>query len=232
MSELYMMVTITNRNLTKKFMDFYVQSGLEVSAITVGMGTAASDILDYFGLEGAEKVIIFQIVTDTKWKEIKQGLQRRMKIDIPGIGIAFVVPLSSIGGKKALNYLTCGQEFVKGDESVLKETKYELLVVIANQGYTEMVMDAAREVHATGGTVIHAKGTGAERAEKFLGVTLVPEKEMLFIVAKKEEKNNIMRAIMDKAGLESKARSIVFSLPVTDTAGMRIMEEIEGEITE
>ena len=161
MSELYMMVTITNRNLTKKFMDFYVQSGLEVSAITVGMGTAASDILDYFGLEGAEKVIIFQIVTDTKWKEIKQGLQRRMKIDIPGIGIAFVVPLSSIGGKKALNYLTCGQEFVKGDESVLKETKYELLVVIANQGYTEMVMDAAREVHATGGTVIHAKGTGA-----------------------------------------------------------------------
>ncbi len=232
MSELYMMVTITNRNLTKKFMDFYVQSGLEVSAITVGMGTAASDILDYFGLEGAEKVIIFQIVTDTKWKEIKQGLQRRMKIDIPGIGIAFVVPLSSIGGKKALNYLTCGQEFVKGDESVLKETKYELLVVIANQGYTEMVMDAAREVHATGGTVIHAKGTGAERAEKFLGVTLVPEKEMLFIVAKKEEKNNIMRAIMDKAGLESKARSIVFSLPVTDTAGMRIMEEIEGEIEE
>lgn len=232
MSELYMMVTITNRNLTKKFMDFYVQSGLEVSAITVGMGTAASDILDYFGLEGAEKVIIFQIVTDTKWKEIKQGLQRRMKIDIPGIGIAFVVPLSSIGGKKALNYLTCGQEFVKGDESVLKETKYELLVVIANQGYTEMVMDAAREVHATGGTVIHAKGTGAERAEKFLGVTLVPEKEMLLIVAKKEEKNNIMRAIMDKAGLESKARSIVFSLPVTDTAGMRIMEEIEGEIEE
>ena len=37
---------------------------------------------------------------------------------------------------------------------------------------------------------------------------------------------------MDKAGLESKARSIVFSLPVTDTAGMRIMEEIEGEIEE
>ena len=232
MSELYMMVTITNRNLTKKFMDFYVQSGLEVSAITVGMGTAASDILDYFGLQGAEKAVIFHIVNDTIWKEVKQGLQRRMKIDIPGIGIAFIVPLSSIGGKKALNYLTCGQEFVKGDESVLKETKYELLVVIANQGYTEMVMDAAREVYATGGTVIHAKGTGAERAEKFLGVTLVPEKEMLFIVAKKEEKNNIMRAIMDKAGLESKARSIVFSLPVTDTAGMRIMEEIEGEIAE
>ena len=31
---------------------------------------------------------------------------------------------------------------------------------------------------------------------------------------------------MEKAGLESKAQSIVFSLPVTDTAGMRLMEEM------
>ena len=103
----------------------------------------------------------------------------------------------------------------------MKETKNELLVVIANHGYTELVMDAAREVHAAGGTVIHAKGTGTENAQQFLGVTLVPEKEMLFIVVKSEQ-----RAIMEKAGLESKAQSIVFSLPVTDTAGMRLMEEM------
>ena len=108
----------------------------------------------------------------------------------------------------------------------MKETKNESLVVIANQGYTELVMDAAREVHAAGGTVIHAKGTGTENAQQFLGVTLVPEKEMLFIVVKSEQKNSIMRAIMEKAGLESKAQSIVFSLPVTDTAGMRLMEEM------
>jgi len=68
--------------------------------------------------------------------------------------------------KKALNYLTSGQEFVKEEESTLKETKYELLVTIANQGYTELVMDAAREVHAAGGTVIHAKGTGVEKCRK------------------------------------------------------------------
>lgn len=49
----------------------------------------------------------------------------------------------------------------------MKETKNELLVVIANHGYTELVMDAAREVHAAGGTVIHAKGTGTENAQQF-----------------------------------------------------------------
>lgn len=227
MSELYMMVTITNRNLTRKFTSFYQEMGVDISVITVGRGTAASEILDYFGLDGTEKSVMIQVVTGEKWKELKYGLQRKMQIDIPGIGIAFIVPISSMGGKKALNYLTNGLNFVKGEESSLKDTKYELLVVIANQGYTDLIMDAAREVHAAGGTVIHAKGTGTQHAEKFLGVTLVPEKEMVFIVVRKEQKNDIMRAIMDKAGLESKARSIVFSLPVTDTAGMRLMEEIE-----
>jgi len=227
MSQLHLMVTIIDRKLTRRFSAFYEQAGLTVSVTTLGSGTAASEILDYFGLDGSEKSVMFHIVTGSKWKELKRNLQMQMKIDIPGIGIAFLIPLSSIGGKQVLNYLTDGQDFVKGEESSLKDTKYELLVVIANQGYTELIMDAARKVHAAGGTVIHAKGTGSQQAEKFLGVILVPEKEMVFIVSRKEKKNEIMHSIMDEAGPHTKAGAIVFSLPVTDTAGMRLIEEIE-----
>ena len=86
-------------------------------------------------------------------------------------------------------------------------------------------MDAARGAGAYGGTVIHAKGTGMEQAEKFMGVSLAAEKEMIFIVAKKEQKNDIMKAVMEQAGLDTKAKSIVFSLPVTDTAGLRLLED-------
>ena len=229
MSELYLLVTITSRNLTKSFTSFYEELGMPVSVITVGYGTASSEVLDYFGLDGSEKSILFHFITDTTWKTAKRQLRLKMKIDIPGVGIAFLVPLSSIGGSRALNYLTCGQEFVKGEETALKDTKYELLVVIANQGYPELIMDAARKVHAAGGTIIHAKGTGSQMAEKFMGVTLVPEKEMVFIVVRKDQKNAIMRSIMDEAGTGTKAGSVVFSLPVTDTAGMRLMEEIEDE---
>ncbi|MCD8130738.1 MAG: P-II family nitrogen regulator [Lachnospiraceae bacterium] len=229
MSSLNLMVTIINRNRTKHFTDFYSAQGLTVSYITLGMGTASSEILDYFGLDSSEKGVLFHVVTGEAWKKVKRALRREMQIDVPGVGIAFLVPLSSIGGKKALNYLINGQEFQKGEESTLKETKYELLTVIANQGYTDMIMDAAREVHAAGGTVIHARGTGTDKAEQFLGVTLVPEKDMVFLVVKSSQKNEIMRAIMDKAGLETEARSIVFSLPVTDTAGMRLIEEMEEE---
>ena len=227
MSELSLMVTITDRKLNRKFDAFFKEQGLEVSFIALGTGTAASEVLDYFGLEGSEKGIFFHVVTDDTWKELKRALNSKMRIYVPGIGISFLVPLSSIGGKKALNYLTVGQEFVKEEESSLKDTKYELLVVIANHGHSEQIMDAARKVHASGGTIIHARGTGIQQAEKFMGITIVPEKEMLFLVVRKDQKNNIMRSIMDEAGAGTSAAAVCFSLPVTDTAGMRMMDELE-----
>ena len=135
------------------------------------------------------------------------------------------MPVSSIGGKRELLFLLDNQDFEKGEETVLKDTEHELLIVIANQGYNEMVMDAARSAGAAGGTVLHARGTGMKRAEKFFGVSLVSEKELVLIVTKTENKNAIMQAVMQKAGMDTKAKAIVFSLPVTDTAGLRLIEE-------
>ena len=229
MSELFWMVTIADRHRIERFIRLYQEYRITVSLTTVGHGTAANEMLDYFGLEASEKAVILSVVTREVWNEAKAGLQNRLSIDIPGTGIAFIGPLSSIGGKKTLQFLIGNQKFVKGEESVLKDTKYELLVIIANQGYTELIMDAAREAGAGGGTVIHAKGTGMERAEHFLGVSLAAEKEMLFIVVRHEEKNAIMRAVMTEAGLESKAKSLIFSLPVTSTAGLRLIEPISEE---
>ena len=227
MSELNLMVTISDRNQSRRFLALYKEYEVTVVLISLGRGTAADDILNSFGLEASEKAVLFSMVTSKEWKEIKSGLEKQIKIDIPGTGIAFVVPVSSIGGKKQLQFMTEGRGFDREEESTLKETKHELLVVIANQGYTEMIMDAAREAKAIGGTVIHAKGTGMKKSEQFLGVSLAAEKEMIFMVVKREDKNDIMHAIMDKAGLESKAKAITFSLPVTETAGMRLIEEEE-----
>lgn len=221
---LYWMVTIIDRNQSRKFVSFYENYGVSVAFSTLGRGTAASDILNYFSLEATQKAVLFSAVTDATWASIKKGLQTIMQIDIPGTGIAFVIPMSSIGGKRQLQFLMGNQNYKKGAETALKDTKYELLVVIANQGYTEMIMDAARKGNAAGGTVIHAKGTGMDGAEKFLGVSLAAEKELLLIVVKREDKNTVMSAIMRDAGLESRAKSIVFSLPVTSTAGLRLLD--------
>ena len=183
MGTLYLMTTIVDRKIAKKYSELYKENKQYITLVTMGAGTAVSEMLNYLGLESNEKAVIFSVQEEETWQQVKKQLQQKLHIDAPGGGIAFTIPLSSI------------------------------------------VMDAARDAGAYGGTVIHAKGTGMEQAEKFMGVSLAAEKEMIFIVAKKEQKNQIMQAIMEKAGLDSKAKSIVFSLPVTDTAGLRLIED-------
>ena len=65
-----------------------------------------------------------------------------------------------------------------------QEKTHELIVVITNQGYTDQVMDAARAAGATGGTAVHAKGTGTELAKRFFGVSIASERELIFILAR------------------------------------------------
>lgn len=225
MSRLYMMVTVTNRSMKQKFLNYFKEQGSEVFFVTRARGTASSAVLDYLGLESSEKLVTLGLVTGQLWKRMKRGLINEMQIDVPGTGIAFIIPVGSIGGKRVLQFLIQGQEFEKEEESELKGTEYELLVVIANQGCIDTVMDAARSARAGGGTVIHAKGTGMETAEKFLGVSLAAEKEIILIVARSGEKGRIMQAIMKQSGLESKEKAIVFSLPVTSAVGLRLKDE-------
>lgn len=225
MSTLNMMITITERRNAPDFLTFYRNHQISVQFISLASGTASSEMLDYLGLERSDKCIFMNLVTDEKWSELRRGLRRELQIDVPGTGIAFIVPLSSIGGKRELQFLTENQNFEKGAESTMKNTTHELLLVIANHGYSELVMGAAREAGATGGTVVHAKGAGMESAEKFFGITLAAEKEMIFIVVRSEIRNAVMSAIMRDAGMETKVKSICFSLPVTDTAGLRLIED-------
>lgn len=225
MGNLYLMTTIVDRKIVNKFIELYKENSLNVRLWALGLGTASNDVLDYLGLDNPEKAVAFSVLQEASWIDLKKQLQRKLQIDAPGGGIAFITPLSSIGGTKALNFLLETQDYQKQEESTLKNTTHDLIIVVAEQGYTNLIMDAARAAGAHGGTIIHAKGTGMEAAEKFMGVSLAAEKEIVFIVAKTEEKNAIMQAIMKDAGLDSKAKAIVFSVPVTDTAGLRLLED-------
>ena len=229
MKRLYLMITITNRVVgSGRFVDFYRAFGAPVVFTALGRGTASDDVLSYLGLEATEKAVLFSVVTPACKDTLVKELVSTMHLSAPGSGIAVCLPLSSIGGRTAMNYLTSGDpskvpEIDVEEDETMKDAAYQLIVAIANQGYTGSIMDAARAEGAGGGTVLHAKGTGMEGAARFLGVDLVNEKEMVFIVARTTEKNRIMQAIMK--GANPKAGAIVFSLPVTDTAGLRLIDE-------
>ena len=56
-------------------------------------------------------------------------------------------------------------------------------------------------------------------------MSIASEHEIIFILTRSETKKPIMKAIMAKAGIQSEAQSLVFSLPVSDIAGLRTLEE-------
>ena len=225
MGNICLMTTIVDRKIIEKYLSLYRENNLHIMYVTLGTGTATNEVMDYLGLDSTEKAVAMSVVEEETWLVIKKQLQKKLRIDAPGGGIAFTIPLSSIGGRKTLEFLLEKNDYQKQEESTLKNTEYELIVVISQQGYTDIIMDAARGAGAYGGTIIHAKGTGNAETEKFMGVTIAAEKEIVYIVSKAKEKNNIMKAIMEKAGLNSKAKAICFSLPVNDTAGLRLLED-------
>lgn len=232
MNNLYLLITIIRRADSEEYERFYESDGVGIIYTIPCNGTAHAKTLDLFGLEKTEKSMLMSVVTEPTLKDLCKKLTRDMKIDLPDRGVAMAVPLSGIAGARTLEYFTATQETQQPEAENTEEKKmqsdYELIVAIYEKGYTEAVMDAARAAGAGGGTTVRAKGTGAG-AQKFFGLTLAEEKEMVFIVSSSAKKKDIMKAIIHDAGPDSKAHALVFSLPVSETAGFRFADTLEKD---
>ena len=197
---------------------------LTASVILFGRGTATKTTLDLLGIESRARRAIVTLADRQTTKAFIREQRRRMYIDTPGRGIVVTVPVKSVGGGKVLEYLSGGRD-VTGRPEI--NYSYELILAIANEGHADEVMDAARAAGASGGTILHGKGTGSKNIEKFYKLSIAQEKEILIIVSRADEKAKIMSSILKLAGPETPAGTIVFSLPVSDVAGFTLLDENE-----
>lgn len=100
------------------------------------------------------------------------------------------------------------------------ELAYDLVLTIVKRGFADQVVDAAKAAGADGGTVFFAKGTGIHEVEKFLSISIQPEKEIVMNVVLREHTESIMEAIVAAAGLETAGRGLTFVLPIDDIVGI------------
>ena len=113
MGSLNLMTTIVDRKDLNRYLEVYQNNDLHVTFLSLGYGTASNEILDYLGLESNQKAVAFSIVEEKSWLTVKKQLEKKLKIDAPGGGIAFTIPLSSIGGMKQLQFLLETQDYKK-----------------------------------------------------------------------------------------------------------------------
>ncbi len=224
MQNIYLFMTIVRKADEKDFSQFYLSHGAAPIYSSICQGAANSKTLDLLGLEKSEKMLMQAFVPHNKIAELKRGLIRDMEIDRPDRGIALAIPLCSLASRRVLGHIIKDENEdniqIESDE---RKVIMELIVSICAKGHSDEIMDAARKAGARGGTIVKAKGTASAGTDKFFGMAISDEKEITYIVAKKELRSEIMKAIAGFTYADN-AHPIVFSLPVTETAGFRVVD--------
>ena len=215
-----LLVAIVDRGKGADLVEVYRKHQLPLDYVCMGMGTANSRLLDYFGLSETQKDVVLTFVPARRVQPVMEAVNARFNLSSPGRGILFSCPLSSVSGQVP-QMLNNGVEPLEEESYVETPVKYDLIVVIVNRGNTDPVMDAARSVGARGGTVVHGRRIGVDDAETRLGFALEPEKDIIALVVSHGQKLDVMRAVNKAAGLATPSRGILFSLPVEDMMGLQ-----------
>lgn len=219
------MVLITGSAKAKKAEEILREAGLPVNYRFQAAGTATGEVLDYLGLADNEKTVFLSILHRQGMARLMPLMSAKLDLDKPGGGILFTLPLNGISNP-AMQLLDekVRRELIAKAESEVAEmaekAEYSLVLAITNRGCSEAVMETARTAGAKGGTVINARRLGMEDTLKLWGITLQDEREIIAIVAARQSKGGIMRAIGEKYGMGSEAQGLVLSIPVEELAGM------------
>ena len=211
-----LLCVICDWNKREKVEDILGKHEAFFNLITYGKGTANSKASNYLGLGETEKAVFFSIATMDTALQIMAAINTTLQMDKPGHGILFLTEVRQGCYHKPVEFVSNAN----GGVTMQEDSSHNLIIVVLNRGYSEDVMDAARASGATGGTVLHARSCGAAGMEKFFGVTIAPEKEIMMIVTHNTASCGIMAGIAEKVGPETDACAISFSLPVNGVKGI------------
>lgn len=192
----YEIITIVKHGLGEKLAAVSRTAGARGSTIMVGRGSASSAILRMLAIGDAEKDVLVTLVTAKEKDAVYNAITE-----------------SPLHSKKHAGISCC---IKLGDEPVNTKTSYELITVITNRGYAEDVMEEARKAGARGGTIVHARGTGKPEDGKFFGITIVPEKETILILAERTNAGKIKDAISTLPCLSTPGIGIMYCTPVSE----------------
>jgi nitrogen regulatory protein PII len=225
LEKLGFVIVVVNENQASAIVDILDNAGSSASFICRGKGTASNDVYEVLGIANNTKHVVMSPMKMSSWPAAKKGLEERFAVSNMAKGLAVLVELDSVCGVSTYKFLTDsrGLENDKGEpamENIEKKDNYEVVMVIVNDGFTDLVMDAAKKAGARGGTILTARGTGNKDIEKFFGVVITPEKQIVMILVPKDIKDAVIEGIYKEVGINTKGQGIAFSFPAADVIGI------------
>lgn len=230
-----LLIGVISKEDVSEFTDAVNELAVAVHFAGIAAGTAKSNYLSYLGLGEIERRLTMSMIPEYAEKQILKSINKRLKLYLPGQGIAFTVPMSavsSIMSNAILSKLDRDEQTknAEGKKMSKAANKHDLIVAVVNQKYTEKVLESTRLAGATGASLLHTRSISNERAEQIIGTTLKQETDTIFLLTASEYKVKIMEAIRDTAGLKTEGGAVIFSVPVDAITGIgRFDEESEDK---
>lgn len=187
------------------------RAGIRGATIVYGRGTVSNKILAALGMDSLRKELLLFVGHNDLTEALHHEINQDIHLDKRDHGVLITLPLARAMGLTELN-----AECWKGEASM----DYELITVIADNGRADDIIDAAHAAGATGATVLHGRGSGAENVEKFFNLEIEPEKEIVMIIANGEQAVDIIDAIRSVVDFDSPNSGILFSLNASHVTGL------------
>ena len=96
------------------------------------------------------------------------------------------------------------------DRHIVYLTDVKLITCVLQNGLAEEVLEAAKNCGAQGATVSYARGTGVRDRMGLIGVTIDEQKEVVRIVASKEQANRVFEAMYLAGDLDTPGKGIMY----------------------
>ena len=230
------LVLIAAPKFADRATDLYTENKIPLHfIINDAKGTAPSEMMDILGVGNVDKHMLFSLLPTASANKMLRKIYRKLTFGVPGNGIAFTVPIESASGVMVhlLQNLDGGSlaNLERKEDNSMSEYKNSLIIAAVNHGYSEELMNVARAYGARGGTVMHSRAIGDEKALNIWGGALHEEKELVMIIVDSKSKLRIMQAISEKCGMNSDAKGAVLSLPVDKIMGLSFVSDediVEG----
>ena len=182
-------------------------AGAGGGTVIMGRNIASSGLLQALALGDTSKDLVCILLPVEQKNGIINALVSAAGQKRKEFGVLFTID--------ATHFLKTGA-LTGGDDYMVQDTTYQMITVIANKGYADDIMAAARKAGAGGGTVINARGTAKPGDAKFFGMEIVPEKEMLVIVVQTENAQSILESVRTLPCLAKPGSGIAFCCPAGD----------------
>ncbi|NLC68329.1 MAG: P-II family nitrogen regulator [Clostridiaceae bacterium] len=206
---------IVNLGLGSKLLHEAKRHGIPGGTVFMGKGTVNSRILEFLGLSDIRKEIVLMVAEKKTAEQALEKLGEEFKFEKPNHGIAFTTSIRYLAGTRSCKCEVSNEG--RGEESKM----YHAITVIVDRGKAENVIDAATKAGSTGGTIIHARGSGIHETSKLFSMDIEPEKEIVLILSERGKTEAIVNSIREELKIDEPGQGIIYVQDVNKTYGLR-----------